>query len=155
MAAMELPEALLRRLEQAAVQRDLSPADLLDQLLRPYESPGVEPEKVAEEVRRVMLRIYDRARKYWREQHDPRARLTDEEMDDQFWLIDYDGIPRMKSEQGMVDVPPSGLEILAELGREANLPFGRHDIVENSREILNEEFANYLLNRTERDYDAE
>jgi hypothetical protein len=51
------------------------------------------------------------ARAYWEKVGDSeRLALTDAELDAQFWLIDHEGIPRLKSEMGTVELPPDPLE---------------------------------------------
>jgi len=42
----------------------------------------------------------------------PRLALTDRELDEQFWLIDHDGIPRLKTEQNQVQLPPDALDAI-------------------------------------------
>ena len=41
-----------------------------------------------------------------------RLALTDEALDEQFWLIDQDGIPRLKSEEGTIDLPPDSFDAI-------------------------------------------
>lgn len=43
--------------------------------------------------------------------------------------------------------PPGSLALLAKLAREANISTGETDISSRSREILENEYADYLLNR--------
>jgi tetratricopeptide (TPR) repeat protein len=99
------------------------------------------------------LRLYERARRYWRSIGDSvRAALTDEQLDEQFWLFDHEGIPHLKSEQATIELPYDPLlAMLEEI--EANpsqWSFGATDISERSREILNNEFADYLIARMNR-----
>jgi len=99
-------------------------------------------------VRQVRLRAYARARRYWQAAGDAeRLALTDAELDEQFWLIDYEGVPRLKSEQGTIDIPPDSLLRLGEIADQADFRSGQTDISGRSREILNTEFVDYLINR--------
>jgi hypothetical protein len=99
-------------------------------------------------VRDVILRVYGRARRYWARVGDAeRLALTDADLDEQFWLFDADGIPRLKSEQGMIDIPENSLYRLGEAAEAFGAAFGPGDVVERSREILNTEFADYLVKR--------
>jgi hypothetical protein len=89
------------------------------------------------------------ARRYWRGTNDPRQTLTDDELEDQFWLFDQDGIPRLHSDQGKVAVAENPLQSILDLVAldSAMWSFGdaaRH-ISERSREILRNEFGDYLI----------
>jgi hypothetical protein len=66
-------------------------------------------------LRQDRLRIYDRARHYWQSVNDDRQHLSNEKMDSQFWLIDHNGIPRLKSEQANVVLSPDPLEQMLKL----------------------------------------
>ncbi len=69
-----------------------------------------------EAVRQMRPKLYQLARRYWQAVGDQeRLALTDAELDEQFWLIDADGIPRLKSEQGAITLPPDPLETLTGL----------------------------------------
>jgi hypothetical protein len=66
-----------------------------------------------ETVQAMRPKLYEIAREYWRKVNDEtRLMLTDEELNDQFWLIDHNGIPRLKSEMNSVQLPPDPLEAL-------------------------------------------
>jgi hypothetical protein len=57
-------------------------------------------------TQKIRRQAYEMAREYWREVGDQeRLALTDEELDEQFWVIDHEGIPRLKSEQDKVQLP--------------------------------------------------
>lgn len=107
-------------------------------------------------LERVQQRIYERARRWWREHGDPaQAAMTDAELDEQFWLFDQDGVPRLKSEQGQFDAapPPGSLAALAAAAQRFGFESSEPDIATRSREILDTEFAEHLL-RYLRDQDA-
>lgn len=58
-------------------------------------------------------KIYALCRKYWLENHDyERLTMSDQTLDENFWLIDPQGIPRFKSEQGQIEIPPDPYEDL-------------------------------------------
>lgn len=111
MSTMEIPEDLARRLEDYAGQENRTPLEMVVRLLDRYQpAPAADADADHYSVRAVELRIYEQAWRYWREHDDPRQHLSDADMDEQFWLIDYDGIPRMIAEQGTIAIPPSSPE---------------------------------------------
>ena len=64
----------------------------------------------------MLPKLYRIARRYWLKAGDTeRLALTDEELDKVFWLIDHEGIPRLKSEKDSVDLPPDPLATLVNL----------------------------------------
>jgi hypothetical protein len=64
-------------------------------------------------VREMRPKLYRLAREYWQRIGDKeRLALTDEDLDEQFWLIDPQGVPRLKSDQGKVEIPADPLEDL-------------------------------------------
>jgi len=78
---------------------------------------------------RMMRKVYEIVREYWQKHGDTdRLALTDEQLDEQFWLIDYEGIPRLKTEQGTITLPPDPLEALIGL-----LGDGPEDLSESVR----------------------
>ena len=57
--------------------------------------------------------LYSIAREYWqRTGNTERLALSDADLDAQFWLIDHEGIPRLKLEQGTITLPHDPLEDL-------------------------------------------
>lgn len=76
--------------------------------------PDVEDKEAYRQAERALRpKLYRIARRYWAKVGDKeRLALTDEELDKQFWLIDHEGIPRLKSEQGTIDLPPDPLDAL-------------------------------------------
>lgn len=59
---------------------------------------------------------YRMAREYWATVDDQtKLALTDEQLDEQFWLIDPNGIPRLKSEMGTITLPADPLDAIAGL----------------------------------------
>lgn len=71
--------------------------------------------------------------------------MSDAQLDNQFWLFDADGIPRLKSEQTEISLPSSSLYFAATTLRSAGFHSGQSEIGAHSREILEAEFAEYLL----------
>src|SRR3990172_3860583 len=93
---------IAQELRRLAEEENRSITDLLADLLDQYRSAKAEawleidPDEL---VHRVRQDAYERARRYWRETgHEERLALTDQELDEQFWLFDPQGIPRLKSE---------------------------------------------------------
>ena len=110
-------------------------------------------EKQAEMIKAMRRRMYERARRYWQSVGDQkRLALTDEELDEQFWLFDPEGIPRLKSEEDTIEIPENPLLMIAKMADELGLSSGRGDISERSREILDTEFPDYLWRRMHGDY---
>lgn len=64
-------------------------------------------------VRAAAPKLYRIARRYWLKQGDlEHLALTDEELDQKFWLIDHEGIPRFKTEKDRIQLPADPLENL-------------------------------------------
>jgi hypothetical protein len=128
----------------------LSEADRarLVEYVQQARAPQITPPPEGMTVRDVMLRVYARARRYWASVDDAeRLALTDAELDEQFWLFDADGIPRLKSEQGTIDIPENSLYHAGEVAERIAYRSGRSDVAERSREILNTEVAEHLRRR--------
>lgn len=113
-------------------------------------------EKFREAERAIRPKLYRIARRYWQQVGDAeRLALTDEELDKQFWFIDREGVPRLKSEKGKVERPTNSL---LEMAKKAYLDsergtLGTRDVSSRSREILQTEFPRYLKERMDRDAD--
>lgn len=81
----------------------------------PVEAAALEAEAVEQE-RELRRKIYAMAREYWEEVGDAeRLALTDAELNEQFWVIDHEGIPRLKVDQATVTLPPDPLDSLVGL----------------------------------------
>jgi len=99
-------------------------------------------------VKQVRRKAYTKARGYWQSVGDTiKAALTDAELDEQFGAFDEEGIPRLKSELTSLQPPVGSLAYAAKLAREANIRTGNPVDAARADKILNEEFADYLLNR--------
>ena len=94
-------------------------------------------------LREMRPKLYQKARDYWRQVGDEaRLALTDRELDEQFWLLDPEGIPRLKTDQDMVELPPDPLEGFVNL-------FADSDLTDLSRTVR-ESVAAYHRQRHER-----
>jgi hypothetical protein len=159
MAELLIPEELAERLRDIARRENRSVADVLQSWLEryapPLPSPGDETKK-QEAIRRVRLKTYERARRYWRQVGDSeRLALTDEQLDEQFWLIDHHGIPRLKSEQGTIELPPDPLMMMAEAAEKAGLSSDYTDLSERADEYMRSSWPEYLAHKWRRNDDEQ
>lgn len=130
MTELVIKEPLSSRIREAAARDGLAPEELMAILMERY-SPAPRPAssltdediEVPDDIedkaayraaaRALAPKLYRMARRYWAQVGDhERLALTDEELDKQFWLIDPDGVPRLKSEKGTVVLPPDPLDDL-------------------------------------------
>jgi hypothetical protein len=135
MDQITLPKDLSRRLSEIARRENRPVEEVVEAMIRRYEpaSPPPDPDESLREFRRKLYRI---ARDYWREVGDEqRLALTDEQLDEQFWLIDHEGIPRLKEDQGKVQIPPNPFEGLIGIIKD-----GPPDLSTSVRETLEEYF---------------
>jgi hypothetical protein len=145
-------ERLTRRLRQIAERENRPVEDVLKTLVNQY--PGeisTEPDvhETNDVVKRVRRKAYAKARHYWQSVGDTtKAALTDEELDQQFGAFDEGGIPRLKSELKPLEPPVSSLAYAARIIQEMGgvETGGSLDAVQ-ADDILNAEFADYLLKR--------
>jgi hypothetical protein len=131
MADLPISQELAEQLYEIARQEHRSVEELLASMLTQYKvsepqthgGPSDEDIDVPDDIqdkeayrtaiRQMRPKLYEIARRYWRSVGDQeRLALTDEQLDQQFWLIDADGVPRLKSEKGSVTLPPDPLEAL-------------------------------------------
>jgi len=93
-------------------------------------------------LEKVYGRMYERARRYWRVQGDTvRAALSDDELKEQFWLFDQEGIPRLKADTAVVD---PGTNPLLDLALSVEQTASGHEIEhvsDNFDEVLRESIA--------------
>jgi hypothetical protein len=144
MANLAISEELAKRLEQLAAQQQRPIETILDELVTQYESdplvneiPDDVEDKVAylKALRAFRPKVYAKARAYWRKVGDQvRLALTDRDLDEQFWLIDHEGIPRLKSEQGTIELPPDPLEEIVDFFADSDLT----DMSSTARETTQE-----------------
>jgi hypothetical protein len=144
-------EQLARRLRQIAERENRPVEDVLKTLIDQYpgEAPDEQVEREASDVvKRVRRKAYAKARRFWQSVGDTsKAALTDEELDEQFGAFDEEGIPRLKSELKSLESPVGSLAYAAKIAREANIRTGNPVDAARADDILDEEFADYLLNR--------
>ena len=100
---------LIRRLKNL-IERDHKSAEEVLKIYIPdlpdlAPVPQLDPDEAVRIYRRS---LYADVRAYWRENGDSeRAALTDEQLDEQFWGVDQDGIPRLYEDEGKFEIPPS------------------------------------------------
>jgi hypothetical protein len=96
-------------------------------------------------------KFYARARAYWQQVGDQeRLALTDEQLDEQFWLFDHEGIPRLKSDKGKFRILPDPLVKMAERAVREDWNFGHANISENFDEVLGQLYAQQMRDRDAR-----
>jgi hypothetical protein len=160
MADLTLPTELVEQLDAIARREQRTVQSLIQSLLTehttniPDQATADDPEKREALLKEDRIRLYNVARRYWRGTGDPRQGMTDDELEEQFWLIDHEGIPRLKSEPDTVDLPENPLQtILDAVALDTPLwMFGESSrtVSERSREILQNEYADYLMARMRR-----
>ncbi|MBZ0299785.1 MAG: hypothetical protein K8J31_08600 [Anaerolineae bacterium] len=117
MSDLILRDDLAARIREIA-RRENRPVDsVVEALLTRYtlEAAASPENEVDLETRLYELRrgLYRMAREYWQQVGDSeRQTLSDTDLDEQFWLIDHEGIPRLKSDQGHLNLPPDPLEAI-------------------------------------------
>jgi hypothetical protein len=135
MANLVINKDLAKRLQTIA-QRENRPVDsLIEELVDDYEN-GFDEDALLEAVppdiedkaagiaalKELRPKLYKKAREYWKRVGDKeRLALSNRELDRQFWLIDHEGIPRLKSDQGKVQLPPDPLEAFVGLFVDSDL----------------------------------
>ncbi|MHB8628991.1 MAG: hypothetical protein ACYDBJ_21955 [Aggregatilineales bacterium] len=113
----------------ASPQESLPPLPTLGEILA-----EMDPRQQAM-YREFRKKLYAIAREYWqREGNQERLALTDEQLDDQFWLIDPDDIPRLKSEYGTITLPHDPIDDIDGFFADSELT----DMSTTTRETLDE-----------------
>lgn len=145
-------EQIARRLLNLAKEQNRTVEGLLEAMLNAYEPTS---SKVMDSVRAYRLKTYTKARAYWQSVGDTeRAQMTDEELDREFWLFDGD-VPRLKSEQGTVEIPENSSVRLAQIAEQNPIEVEASFDAADADDILNEEYADYLFKRMRGEYDAD
>ena len=125
MSDLVIKEPLASRIRAAAQKDNFTPEEMLAVLIERYQ-PAPRPAssltdddiEIPEDIedieayraaaRALAPKLYRIARRYWVKVGDrERLALTDEQLDKQFWLIDHNGVPRLKSERGIIEHRPS------------------------------------------------
>lgn len=143
---------LVERLQAIAARENRSVEDILKTFIERYPVPAPPPnaQEIEASLRRLRQKAYAKARAYWQSVgNTERLALTDAELDEQFWLFDGEGIPRLKSEQGTIEAIPGSAHALIEAALGSHITFHHTNSLEDYDEILNTEFADYLINRME------
>src|SRR5258708_39935379 len=118
MADLTLPTELVEHLDAIARREKRTVESLIESLLKEHiaDIPGQDTsdnlEKREALLKEDRLKVYEMARRYWRNSGDLRQNMTDDEMEADFWLIDEDGIPRLKSEKNPPDMPKKHLQTI-------------------------------------------
>jgi hypothetical protein len=135
MADIVLPPDLIARLEAISKQEKRSPEEILQAMFDQY-IPASSFELSDYSVDEIRAKLYARARQYWKQ------------LDEQFWLFDAEAIPRLKSEQGNVEIPPDSLVRLGQIAKQIGFRSGQHNIAEQSRDIVREELTKRLVDES-------
>jgi hypothetical protein len=142
-------EHLVKRLRELAEREGRSIEELLGEFVDQRQAS--QPVDAEAQVRAVRRKAYERARRYWREAGDEaRLALTDKDLDEQFWLFDPEGVPLLKSDQDKFEIPENSLYRFGEALEKLGLESQRTDTAARADEILNEEYADYLIRRMNR-----
>jgi hypothetical protein len=128
MSDLVIKEPLASRFRAAAQKDNLTPEEMLaiwPERYHPAPRPASSltdadievPDDIEDKeayrlaARSLAPKLYRIARRYWAKVGDKeRLALADEELDKQFWLIDHNGVPRLKSEKGTIELPPDPLQ---------------------------------------------
>lgn len=155
MADLVLRSDLVERI-QAIARREERPVDeVIEAMLARYSVPEEvhstpsDLTEVTSRLRQDRLRLYERARRYWRSTNNERQHLTDAQLDEQFWLFDNEGVPRLKTEQGMIQLSPDPLRtMIAVMDSNPAIAWrGETDSSERAKEVFNTAYTDYLLAR--------
>jgi len=148
MTDLTLRDDLVQRLQQIAQREHRRLDEIVENLLNWYD-PTVTSKTVLEDERRQdRLRIYERVRSHWRHAGDPRQYLSNEDLDEQFWVIDPDGVPRLKDEQSNIELPTDPLLQMLEMAEsDLTVQWQSMSSTESTKEILNREYTDHLLAR--------
>ena len=147
---------LANKLQQIAEQEHRSIEDVLFSMVTQYRPQSMVDEMPdAEQIARlVRLAAYEQARAHWGQLgNTKRAEMTDEQLDEEFWLFDVDGFPRLKTDKGKVKLPEASLYRTGQVLLSVGFRSRQTDISARSREILDDEFTDYLLSRTDQPTD--
>ncbi len=151
MTDLTLRDDLVQRLQQIAQQEHRRLDEIVEALLNQYDSPMTRESVLEDERRQDRLRIYERARNYWRHHNDPRQYLSSEDLDKQFWVIDPEGVPRLKDEQANIELPVDPLVRMLEMAEsDLRVQWQSPRGTESTKEILNAEYTDHLLARLNR-----
>ena len=119
---MTTVDEFLETVQEIARRENRLVEDVLESMVQNYHVTNATPptpedgEAYESAMRELRPKLYARARRYWQQVGDEqRLKLTDDELDELFWLFDNDGIPRLKSDEGQFELKPDPLEALVGL----------------------------------------
>lgn len=149
---------LAQKLQELAARQQRTVEDVLAGVVEQVQRSGVVFERIEDDPRyqaalnRLRPDLFREARQYWQQVGDQqRFALTDAELSERFWLIDLDGIPRLKGDEAHLDANLLKAEHslddlwLAWQRGETEFPTASGD--DDLRRIMNEEFVDYLSQR--------
>ena len=148
MADLVINEHDAERLRELALRENRPVEEIVTQMIDVYAARRRNEEAQASKAHSgYIVKLYGQARTYWQRVNDTeRLSLTDEQLDEQFWCIDPEGIPRLKADQDKVTLPHDGLLTMLEAVWQDNTT-GEVEEPINYREILNKDFPDYLMRR--------
>ena len=148
MTNLTLRDDLVQRLHQIANQEHRRLDDIVETMLDQYSTSATSNPALADELRQDRRRIYNRARAYWQRNNNARQYLSDEDLEQRFWLIDQDGIPRLKEDQSSVELPADPfIQMLETAEADRTVQWQVMADIENTKDILNKEYTDHLLTR--------
>jgi hypothetical protein len=139
MANLVISERDAERLNDIAQREHRPIGEIVSHMIDRYVPDASDPTQttIEAEEREILRSLYVEARAYWKTVGDTKKlALTDAELDEQFWCIDPDGIPRLKAEQGMISLPYDPLVRMAELAEQSMESSGRTDISARFDELM-------------------
>ena len=142
MANLIINEQDIQRLRDIAKRENRPIEEIVSQMIENYASHS--DNRLVDAPRGdahsgYRLKLYAQARRYWEATHDAqRLSLTDAQLDEQFWCIDPEGIPRLKSDQDVITLPSDGLLAMVQLAEREGFTAIESDV--DYRKILNEDF---------------
>jgi len=137
MSNIQLSDDVIEQIQEIAQRENRSPDSVILTLLAQYRDDTMDDDEYYSDAQ-IRRRMYERARRYWQEiGHHERLQLSDADLDEQFWIFDQEGIPRLKSEQGSIEVPNDDLLSMALiLSDKLNIHSGRKDTAANFDEAV-------------------
>lgn len=158
MADIIISGELAQQLQALAAQKHSTVEEVLAGVIAQEQASSPANEKIENDPRyqevlqRLRPGLYKRARQYWQQVGDQaRLGLTDGELDERFWLIDSDGIPRLKGDEAHIDENDEGLtKVLDRIWLDSHKPSHADNVTvrdDDTRRILSEEFADNLWRR--------
>jgi len=103
---------------------------------------------LSERVKQVRRKAYTAARHYWQSVGDlTKATLTDDQLDEQFGVVDEAGVPRLKAEPSTLEPPVGSMAYAAKIAEEAGIHTGNPIDASQTDDVLDAEFADELFRR--------